>query len=121
MLLDRVVTLFAPTNEAFGALPADVLGLALTPQARGTLFQILAYHTIFKVLTSEKLIDGATYTTLEGSAVVIAFSDIDNTVHNSTIVDANILARNGVSHGINSSLGNSPWRSLNIYSLSFPG
>merc|ERR1712054_251038 len=39
-------TLFAPTNEAFGALPAGTLDDLLKPENKATLADILTYHVV---------------------------------------------------------------------------
>jgi uncharacterized surface protein with fasciclin (FAS1) repeats len=43
-------TVFAPTNEAFAALPKGTLEKLLKPENRKTLQKILTYHVIDRVL-----------------------------------------------------------------------
>merc|ERR1711865_627518 len=40
------LTVFAPTNEAFAALPDDVLTYFLKPEGKATLVDILSYHVV---------------------------------------------------------------------------
>jgi len=40
------LTVFAPTNEAFAALPDDVLSYLLKPEGKATLVDILSYHVV---------------------------------------------------------------------------
>jgi len=40
------LTVFAPTNEAFAALPDDVLTYLLKPEGKATLVGILSYHVV---------------------------------------------------------------------------
>jgi uncharacterized surface protein with fasciclin (FAS1) repeats len=39
-------TVFAPTNEAFAALPAGTVDNLLKPENKGTLTQVLTYHVV---------------------------------------------------------------------------
>jgi len=39
-------TVFAPTNEAFAALPAGTVDTLLKPENKGTLTQVLTYHVV---------------------------------------------------------------------------
>merc|ERR1712048_1327632 len=39
-------TVFAPTNDAFGALPAGTLEILLKPENKGQLVDILTYHVV---------------------------------------------------------------------------
>jgi uncharacterized surface protein with fasciclin (FAS1) repeats len=93
-------TLFAPTNAAFGALPAETLSFLASPGGLETLTGILTYHALPVVLTSEKLSDGAVAATTQGSTVTIGITDGAITVNDIAVVDADILAINGVTHGI---------------------
>lgn len=40
------LTVFAPTNEAFAALPAGTVDTLLKPENKGQLTQILTYHVV---------------------------------------------------------------------------
>ena len=48
-------TVFAPTNEAFAALPAGTVDTLLKPENKATLTGILTYHVVAGDLTSTKL------------------------------------------------------------------
>ena len=48
-------TVFAPTNEAFAALPAGTVDTLLKPENKAMLTGILTYHVVAGDLTSEKL------------------------------------------------------------------
>jgi uncharacterized surface protein with fasciclin (FAS1) repeats len=39
-------TVFAPTNQAFAALPAGTVAMLLKPENKGTLTQVLTYHVV---------------------------------------------------------------------------
>jgi uncharacterized surface protein with fasciclin (FAS1) repeats len=66
-------TVFAPTNEAFAALPAGAVDTLLKPENKAQLTQILTYHVVAGKVTAADLIakikaggGTATFTTVEG-------------------------------------------------------
>merc|ERR1711907_837852 len=68
-------TVFAPTNEAFAALPAGVLTKLLKPENKKELVDILTYHVLpeqvlSKQITSERI---TSVTTVEGKKLGIPF------------------------------------------------
>ena len=48
-------TVFAPTNEAFGALPAGTVDMLVKPEHKGTLTKILTYHVVAGNYDTNKL------------------------------------------------------------------
>ena len=48
-------TVFAPTNEAFGKLPAGTVDWLLKPESKGTLTSMLTYHVIPGKLDAEAI------------------------------------------------------------------
>ncbi len=67
------VTLMAPTDEAFGKLPAADLQALLLPENKDKLIKILSYHVIAgQALDQERLKRKSTQTTAEGSTVKFA-------------------------------------------------
>ncbi|QCS50020.1 fasciclin domain-containing protein [Picosynechococcus sp. PCC 11901] len=93
-------TVFAPTNDAFAALPDGVLESLLLPENKEILTQILTYHVVSGNVMSTDLSAGAV-TTVEGSDVVISLDD-GVKVNNANVVMADIEASNGVVHVIDS-------------------
>jgi uncharacterized surface protein with fasciclin (FAS1) repeats len=93
------ITIFAPTNEAFAALPPEALKQLLLPQNREALRQILTYHVVQGNLTSNAIQSGDV-NTAEGSNVTIASSAGKVTVAGANVTQADIVARNGVIHAI---------------------
>jgi uncharacterized surface protein with fasciclin (FAS1) repeats len=92
-------TLFAPTNEAFAALPKETLGKLLQPENRDLLRQVLTYHVVSgdrmaKDLRSEQV------ATVEGSRVRVRVRRRGVRVNNARVVTADIDAKNGVIHVI---------------------
>src|SRR6202034_1384469 len=51
-------TVFAPTNEAFGKLPAGTVDTLVKPENKDTLVKILTYHVVPGKLEASALTDG---------------------------------------------------------------
>lgn len=96
---DGPFTVFAPTDEAFAALPeGTVEGLLNDIPA---LTEVLTYHVVPGAVMSGDLSDGMTATTVQGSDVTISVGD-SVMVGDATVVTADIEASNGVIHVIDS-------------------
>jgi uncharacterized surface protein with fasciclin (FAS1) repeats len=107
-------TVFAPTNEAFAALPAGTVDTLLKPENKKTLTGILTYHVVAGDLTAAKLMarikkgnGTATLTTVNGEKLTammgeggkgIALKDAKGNVAMVTIAD--VKQSNGVIHVI---------------------
>lgn len=83
-------TVFAPTNEAFAALPPGTVQTLLKPQNKATLTKILTYHVVpghydFADLRKLVMAGGgkATLTTVEGAPLTLMM----NGPHNITVTD----------------------------------
>ena len=92
-------TVFAPTDEAFAALPAGTVESLLKPENKDQLVKILTYHVVAGKVMSTDLQDDMMAKTVEGSEVKI---DLDNgpMVNDAKVVTADIAADNGVIHVI---------------------
>jgi uncharacterized surface protein with fasciclin (FAS1) repeats len=93
-------TLFAPTNEAFAALPAGTVENLLLPENKDQLIAVLTYHVVPGAVTSDQLagqrIDVAT---VQGATVAVNGTH-GVRVNNARVTQADILASNGVIHRI---------------------
>lgn len=96
---DGPFTVFAPTDEAFAALPEGTVENLLKPENKDQLIAILTYHVVPGKVMSTDLSDGMEAATVQGSMVVI---DLDNgvMVDSANVVTADIEASNGVIHVI---------------------
>jgi uncharacterized surface protein with fasciclin (FAS1) repeats len=97
-------TVFAPTNEAFAALPAGTVDSLLLPENRDQLVSILTYHVVPGAVTSDQLAgQRLNVTTVQGQTVHV---DGRNgvRVNDANVVTADIAASNGVIHVIDSVL-----------------
>ena len=92
-------TVFAPTDEAFAALPEGTVDDLLKPENQEKLAGILTYHVVPGKVMSTDLTDDMEAETVQGTTVMI---DLDNgvMVDDATVVTADIEASNGVIHVI---------------------
>jgi uncharacterized surface protein with fasciclin (FAS1) repeats len=103
-------TVFAPTNEAFAALPAGTVDTLLKPESKGALTKVLTYHvvpgkvdaaTLVKQIDASggkamlKTVEGSTLTaTKSGGSVMIA----DASGGTAKVAIADVMQSNGVIH-----------------------
>ncbi|MGB3573450.1 MAG: fasciclin domain-containing protein, partial [Phormidesmis sp.] len=89
-------TIFAPTDDAFAALPEGAVDQLLLPENKDVLVQILTYHVVPGALLSTDLETG-NVATVEGSDVAVDVADTV-TVNNANVVVADVEASNGIIH-----------------------
>jgi uncharacterized surface protein with fasciclin (FAS1) repeats len=96
---DGPFTVFAPTDDAFAALPEGTVEDLLLPENKEKLIEILTYHVVPGKVMSGDLSDDMAATTVQGSDIMI---DLDNgvMVEEATVVSADIETSNGVIHVI---------------------
>ena len=92
-------TVFAPTDEAFAALPEGTLEELMKPENRETLAAILTYHVVPGKVTSDQIQSGEV-STVQGSSVDVAVEDGMVMVNDAKVVQPDIEAGNGVIHVI---------------------
>jgi uncharacterized surface protein with fasciclin (FAS1) repeats len=101
-------TVFAPTNEAFAALPPETLQSLLEPANQETLTKILTYHVLAaEVMAADvepgevETVEGQSFTIeVEGDDVFI----VDGQGNRAQVVQTDITASNGVIHVIDAVL-----------------
>ena len=98
------LTVFAPTDEAFAALPAGTVENLLKPENKAQLVAILSYHVLPRELASNQL-PGRTIhvrTIKSGGDRTLAVSKTMKgvTVDGANVVAADIRADNGIIHVI---------------------
>jgi uncharacterized surface protein with fasciclin (FAS1) repeats len=95
-------TVFAPTDDAFAALPEGTLDELLADPG-GALTQILLYHVVPGMVTSADLSDGMTAETLHGESLTFSVND-GVRVDDASVIAADIMTANGVVHLIDAVL-----------------
>ena len=113
---DGPFTVFAPTNAAFGKLPAGTVDSLLKPENKAQLTKILTCHVVSanamssaikKMIKDDagmhpvKTLGGCTFTAkLRGDSIVL----VDAKGHEATVTIANVKQSNGVIHVIDTVL-----------------
>ena len=97
---DGPFTVFAPTNDAFGALPAGTVDTLLEPANREKLTSVLTFHVVAGKLLAADLSDGQTLTTVQGQTLTVNVDGATVTVNGVPVVQADVEASNGVVHVI---------------------
>lgn len=92
-------TVFAPTDEAFAALPAGTVEDLLLPENKDKLIAVLTYHVVPGAVMSTDLTEGMMAATVNGADVMITL-DGGAKVNGANITTADIVATNGVIHVI---------------------
>ena len=92
-------TVFAPTDEAFAALPAGTLdGLLADKEA---LKKVLLYHVVSGAVTSDQVVGLTSADSVEGSPIAVAVKDGVVYLNDSAkVVTPDVMASNGVIHVI---------------------
>jgi len=93
-------TVFAPTDEAFAALPAGTVENLLKPENKDQLTAVLTYHVVPGRVFSETAAAGATVETLQGQPVTTRSADGKVFVNDAQVIHADIDTSNGVIHVI---------------------
>jgi uncharacterized surface protein with fasciclin (FAS1) repeats len=92
-------TVFAPTNEAFDKLPQGMLGSLRNDKTK--LSTILTYHVVNGEYRASGLKGMNSLTSLETGALSVNSTEGGQImVGNATVVEPDIIASNGVIHGI---------------------
>jgi len=91
-------TVFAPTNEAFAALPAGLVDKLLKPENKAVLAKILTYHVLASKVMAADVKDGKVATVEGGTITIDTMSGVK--VNDAKVVTTDIAASNGVIHVI---------------------
>ncbi len=90
-------TVFAPTDDAFAAVPADTL--AALGADKALLTKVLTYHVVPGKVMAADIVAGDV-ATVAGPTVKISIVDGKVMVNDATVVTADVAASNGVIHVI---------------------
>ncbi|HNG58164.1 MAG TPA: fasciclin domain-containing protein [Solirubrobacterales bacterium] len=98
-------TVFAPTNEAFAALPPAELNRLLKPANKDELAKILTYHVVEDDVKSSDLKNGQMIKTVEGGKLKVTITPGGKVmVGDATVVMPDVEASNGTIHVIDTVL-----------------
>jgi len=92
-------TVFAPTNEAFAALPAGTVEGLLKPENKEKLVALLTYHVVAaKVMAAD--VKAGPVKTVNGQSFEVTIADGKVKVDGATVVKTDVVGTNGVIHVI---------------------
>ncbi len=97
---DGPFTVFAPTDDAFRALPAGTVERLLRPENRAELARILTYHVVPGRVTSDQLAGQQVRPNTVAGARLRIDARQGVSVNDARVVQADVAASNGVIHVI---------------------
>ena len=102
-------TVFAPTNAAFGKLPAGTVDSLVKPENKATLTKILTYHVVPGKLAAADLTDGKKLKTVEGEMLTVKLDGkkvwiVDAKGGTSAVTIPDVNQSNGVIHVVDTVL-----------------
>jgi uncharacterized surface protein with fasciclin (FAS1) repeats len=92
-------TVFAPTDEAFAALPKGTVETLLKPENKAQLTAILTYHVVHAEVLAKDVRTGSV-ATVNGQRVDLNADGGSVTIDSATVTATDVLATNGVIHVI---------------------
>lgn len=101
---DGPFTVFAPTDDAFAALPEGTLEMLLKPENKQTLVSILTYHVVSGKVTAKDVSTLSEASTVEGSKVMISTDMNKVMINDANVIKADVMTSNGVIHVIDTVL-----------------
>lgn len=93
-------TVFAPTDEAFAALPKGTVESLLKPENKDKLVKILTYHVVSGNVKAKQVSSMSKAETVEGSDLKVEVKDGAVMINDAKVVKADIACKNGVIHAI---------------------
>jgi len=93
-------TVFAPTDEAFAALPAGTIENLLKPENKAKLRRILAYHVVPGKVMAADVMKLQSAKAVSGDTLTVMMRNGDVMLDNAHVITTDIAASNGVIHVI---------------------
>lgn len=94
------LTVFAPTDDAFAALPDGTVDSLLQPENRDQLRAILTYHVVSGKVMAADVMGMDSAETVNGESIQISTTDGNVMIDGATVIKADVEASNGVIHVI---------------------
>jgi uncharacterized surface protein with fasciclin (FAS1) repeats len=104
-------TVFAPTDEAFRKLPSGAYDALLRDAAK--LKAVLNYHVVSGYFMARDVKSGEVIT-LQGSSLTAAVSSSEVRLNGARVTQADIVATNGIVHGIDAVIMPKNWQLLAV-------
>ena len=97
-------TVFAPTDAAFGKLPAGTLDTLLKPESKAKLTEILTYHVVAGKVMATDVVKLKEAKTVNNAMIAVKVDGGNVLINNAKVTTADIGASNGVIHVIDTVL-----------------
>jgi uncharacterized surface protein with fasciclin (FAS1) repeats len=97
-------TVFAPTDEAFAALPEGTVENLLQPENRAELERLLQHHIVSGRLPADEVLASESLETLAGTTLQVTLNGEQAQIGGADIKATNVMAGNGVIHVIDAVL-----------------
>ncbi|RYY27460.1 MAG: fasciclin domain-containing protein [Chitinophagaceae bacterium] len=91
-------TVFAPTNDAFAALPAGTVDGLLKADKKEDLTKVLTYHVVAGAVKAADLKNGQKIKTLQGGELTVNIKNGKVMINGATVTAADLTGSNGVVH-----------------------
>jgi transforming growth factor-beta-induced protein len=98
------LTVFAPTDDAFAKLPAGTVENLLKPENKQQLAKVLTYHVVRKDYDASQVSRYRTLRTAQGGLLHVRRTTNGVNINDASVAAADIFARNGVIHVVDSVL-----------------
>ncbi len=99
---EQALTVFAPNDEAFAALPAGTVKHLLKPENKEQLAAILKFHVVAGRVFSPEVLEKGELETLQGGVLTATVENETAMINGAKILATDIDASNGVIHVIGS-------------------
>ncbi|MEM6902076.1 MAG: fasciclin domain-containing protein [Pseudomonadota bacterium] len=93
-------TVFAPTNEAFAALPEGTVESLLKPENKDQLIAVLTYHVVPGKVMAADVVKLSEAATVQGQSVDIEVKGSKVMIDGAQVIQPDIATTNGVIHVI---------------------
>lgn len=97
---DGPFTVFAPTNDAFAALPEGTVESLLKPENKQALVDILKYHVVSGAVPAKTAVTLSEAKALNGETIQVMLKGEKLFLNESQVVKTDIMTSNGIIHVI---------------------
>ena len=93
-------TVFAPTDDAFAALPAGTVDNLLKPENKDQLTAVLTYHVVPGKVMAADVVKVTEAKTVNGATITVKVDGQTVMINDAKVTAADVAASNGVIHVI---------------------
>ncbi len=101
-LSTETITIFAPTDEAFAALPAETHKMLRDDPKK--LAEVLKYHVVAGTVPASEMVEAKSLTTLQGEPITVTVTGEVVEANDSKVLMTDVTGSNGIIHVIDAVL-----------------